>query len=413
MIGFFGILSGGGAVNSAPAAANEGKRLAVYSLGLNLSLTIAKYFLYLLTSSTALLAETVHSLSDVVGSLLVLGGISLAGIKSAKFPWGLYKAENLAALLSAGLIFISAYEIAKTIIHPSLGGLKHLDVTIAILFLMTLPIFFFFRYERERARSLNSPSLLADAENWRTDLAPLAVVTAGIAGARLTYPFLDRAAAFVVLLLVLKVGYEIARNSIRSLLDASVGEATLDEMTGIVRGFHEVSEIVSIVARNSGRFVFVGIEVRLSLKRLKEAHEVVDRMEREIRQRIPFVEKVTIHYEPERKEWLRFAVPLANRDGEISAHFGAAPFVALWDKRITDGAVLYREIVENPFVAMDKGKGIKLAEYLVGKGVDVLYSRENFNGKGPEYVFSDAEMEVKTIGSDTLQNLVDVTVKQP
>lgn len=94
-------------------------------------------------------------------------------------------------------------------------------------------------------------------------------------------------------------------------------------------------------------------------------------------------------------------------------HFGAAPFVALWDKRITDGAVLYREILENPFVAMNKGKGIKLAEYLVGKGVDVLYSRENFNGKGPEYVLSDAEIDVKTIGSDTLQNLVDVTVKQP
>lgn len=79
MIGFFGI-------SSEPAAADEGKRLAVYSLGLLLSLTIAKYFLYLLTSSAALLAETVHSLCDVVGSLLVLGGISLAEVKSEKFP---------------------------------------------------------------------------------------------------------------------------------------------------------------------------------------------------------------------------------------------------------------------------------------------------------------------------------------
>ena len=55
--------------------ANAGKRLATYSFVLNFVLTLAKYFLYLFTGSAALLAETVHSLTDVVGSLLVLGGI--------------------------------------------------------------------------------------------------------------------------------------------------------------------------------------------------------------------------------------------------------------------------------------------------------------------------------------------------
>ncbi|HBA73641.1 MAG: hypothetical protein A2X82_05470 [Geobacteraceae bacterium GWC2_55_20] len=386
--------------------ANGGGRVAAYSFGLNFVLTLAKYLLFLLTGSAALLAETVHSLTDVVGSLLVLGGIYLAGKKSAQFPWGLYKAENLAALLSAGFIFVSSYEIGCTILYPSAGSMKNLDATLVLLLLMALPIYFFSRYERKKALELNSPSLLADAENWRTDLAPLAIVMAGIAGSRFSYTFFDRIAAFVVLLLVVKAGYEIARDAARSLLDASVDNVTLENMANIVKGIPAIKKVVSLSARNSGRYIFANIEVQLSLKRLKEAHGIVDKMEQEIRQRIPNVEKVTVHYEPETKDRTRYAVMLATPDGTISEHFGAAPLVALWEIKTADGKLLFREIMENPFTTMEKGKGIKLAEFLVDRGINVLYTREDFGGKGPAYVFSDSEIEVRAADVVTLDKLV-------
>ncbi|MDD2309478.1 MAG: cation diffusion facilitator family transporter [Desulfuromonadaceae bacterium] len=392
--------------NGSQPPADKGKRLAAYSFILNFSLTLVKYLLFLLTGSASLLAETVHSLTDVLGSLLVFGGIYLAGKKSAQFPLGLYKAENLAALLSAGLILLSGYEIGRTILYPTTGGLQHLDATLAILLFMTLPIFLFSRYERRKAQELNSPSLLADAENWRTDLAPLAIVMAGIAGARFSYAYFDRIAAFAVLLLVVKAGYGIARDAVKSLLDASVDKATLEKMSQIVVGFPEVTELVSLTARNSGRYIFANIIVRLSLKRLKAAHGTIDRIDKEIRRLIPFVEKVSVHYEPEAKECLKNAAMLADREGRISDHFGAAPFVALWDKRKADGEVLSREILENPFMATEKGKGIRLAEFLVGMQIDILYTREVFSGKGPAYVFSDAEVEVRTADTATIDELV-------
>lgn len=392
--------------NGGQPAADNGKRLVAWSFGLNLLLTLAKYLLHLMTGSAALLAEAVHSLTDVVGSLMVLGGIHLAGKKSARFPWGLYKAENLAALLSAGLILVSGYEIGRTILSPSTAGMQHLDMTLALLFLMALPIILFSRYEHRVARELNSPSLMADAENWRTDLAPLAIVAAGIAGVRFSHAYLDRIAALAVLVLIVKAGFEIARDSVKSLLDASVDRGTIDTMTRIVTGFPEVSEVVSLTARNSGRYIFVDMAVRLSLKRLKEAHGTVNRMEREIRAQIPFVEKVTIHYEPAAKESLRYAALLATRGGELSEHFGAAPFVALWHERIKDGAVMARDIVKNPFLAEEKGKGIRLAEFLAAQKVDILYCREDFAGKGPVYVFSDAEIEVRNPGAGTLDELI-------
>jgi len=81
-----------------------GKGLAALSLGLNIFLTASKYLLYLFTNSSALLAETVHSLTDVIGSPMVIGGIYLSEKKSEKFPWGLYKVENIAAVFSTTYI---------------------------------------------------------------------------------------------------------------------------------------------------------------------------------------------------------------------------------------------------------------------------------------------------------------------
>jgi predicted Fe-Mo cluster-binding NifX family protein len=119
------------------------------------------------------------------------------------------------------------------------------------------------------------------------------------------------------------------------------------------------------------------------------------------------VERVIVHYEPEKKEFQRYAAPLADREGVISEHFGKAPFVALWDKRVADGATVSREILENPFSGVEKGKGIRLAEFLVTMKVDILYTREPFEGKGPEYVFADAGVEIRKTNARNLNNLME------
>ena len=385
----------------------RGKRLALYSLSLNLFFAAAKYLLYLYAGSTAVLAEAVHSLTDVVGSMLVIGGIYLAEKKSRQFPWGLYKIENLAAALSAVLIFFSAYEIASMIVRPTPLALRNLDSTMIVLLLMALLSVLFSRHEAKIAAAINSPSLMADAENWRTDLAPLAVVAAGIGGARLSFTAADSIAAAVVLVLVVKAGYGILKDSMKSLLDASVDGKTVDRMHEVVKGFPHVREPISIQARNSGRFIFVEISVNLALTRLKEAYKIALDLEKAIKDKIPFVERATIHIEPEKKEFLRYSVPLADREGVISGHFAKAPLIALWDERISDGAVVYQEFLKNPFVQLEKGKGIKLAEHLATMKIDVLYTKEIFEGKGPEYVFADAGIEIRKTDIHDLKDLMD------
>jgi predicted Fe-Mo cluster-binding NifX family protein len=185
-----------------------------------------------------------------------------------------------------------------------------------------------------------------------------------------------------------------------------VDAATLKKIQEVLAGFPQIKETVSLQARNSGRYIFVNMSLRLSLKRLKDAHEIAHAVEQEIKSRVPFVERAIIHYEPETKDYRRYAVPLAKREGTISEHFAKAPFIALWDKRV-DGTVSTPEVLENPYVSIEKGKGIKLAEFLVKKRVDIVYTKESFEGKGPEYVFSDAEVDVRKTEVKNLKDLME------
>ena len=91
----------------------DGKKIALYSTVLNFFLTLAKGGIAVISGSTAILAETIHSLTDVMGSLAVWIGIVISRKKSPTFPWGLYKVENIAAIISAFFILLMAYEVGK------------------------------------------------------------------------------------------------------------------------------------------------------------------------------------------------------------------------------------------------------------------------------------------------------------
>ena len=88
-------------------------KVALLSCLVNGFLMTAKYFLGEVSGSMALKADAVHSLADVVSSLSILGGILISDRKTKTFPFGLYKVENLVALLSSFFIFFAASEIAN------------------------------------------------------------------------------------------------------------------------------------------------------------------------------------------------------------------------------------------------------------------------------------------------------------
>jgi predicted Fe-Mo cluster-binding NifX family protein len=117
---------------------------------------------------------------------------------------------------------------------------------------------------------------------------------------------------------------------------------------------------------------------------------------------VPHVERVLVHVEAPVAPCVRYAVPLADRKGALSAHFGKAPYSALVTVRRVDRAVTNQSIVENPHVAEEKAKGLRVAEWLAAQKVDLALTREKMHGKGPEYVPRDAGIVLARTEETTL-----------
>ncbi|NWG04269.1 MAG: cation diffusion facilitator family transporter [Syntrophaceae bacterium] len=380
--------------------------IAFYSTLLNILVAGAKGILAWLSGSAALLADTIHGFSDTFASLLVLAGIWLSKRKSEAFPWGLYKVENFVALVSAGLIFFAGYEIVHYVFKPEKTLiLGHFYSSLFGLLAIILAISIFSRFEAKKAKALNSPSLRADASHWYSDIASTALVLLALLGARIGYPILDRVAALIMVGVIAKVGWDILKDSMRTLLDASVDPITLDRIRNVIRRFSQVREIKSIQARNSGRFVFVRTDLAFGIKKLAQAHELSEEIEKSILKEIPQVDQVTIHYEPVKKDFLVYALPVEEDKKRLSDHFGDAPYFYLVRISAEGHTIQEEKILRNPYVREEKGKGIKVSEWLLQNGVDSIYSRKTFDGKGPSYVFSNADVEVIITEDQTIDEI--------
>jgi cation diffusion facilitator family transporter len=220
---------------------NDGRKVAAYSAFFNILLTVIKAVLALISGSTALLSEAIHSLTDVLGNVTVFIGITISRKKSPRFPWGLYKVENIVAIISALFIFLVAYEVVKNTLLTEAKEIVNINTSALVLAIMVIPIYLFVRYEKKKAKQLNSPSLMADAQHWLTDIFSIGVVIAGLLASPF-FPYADKLAALVVIFFVLNVGYRILKNSTKSLLDASVDSETLGKIRNIVNSFTEVEE---------------------------------------------------------------------------------------------------------------------------------------------------------------------------
>jgi predicted Fe-Mo cluster-binding NifX family protein len=253
--------------------------------------------------------------------------------------------------------------------------------------------FGFSRYEIRVGTEIASPSLIADARHMWVDMLSNAAVLAGLLSSAAGFNF-DRIAAFFVVLFIAWAGGKILVDGIRVLLDASLDYATLSSAEKLILNEPQVVEIKNLMGRNSGRYKFIEADIVLKTHDFDKANFIAHRIEENIKNQIKNVDRVLIHFEPAKKENLVYTFPLKDvSQTKISPHFGEAPYFALVKVRAKDNKVVEHKVIENPFTRIKQGKGILVAEFLNKHFIDVIVTRESFEGKGPFYVFSNAAVE--------------------
>ena len=275
----------------------EKKKIAIFSIIVNFVLSVTKIIGGILSGSAALTADGVHSLSDLAASFSVLAGIVIANKKAKDFPLGLYKVENLVALISAFAIFFAGYEIAKDVFFGEPIVIKNISIALVAIIITVIITFLYSRWEKKKAIELNSPSLMADAEHVKTDFYAILVVLVGVIGQYMGYPIIEKLAVAVVVYFIFHSGWEILVDAIKVLLDASVDHETLDEVRKILEKEDMIERINQINGRNAGSYTFLYLDIDVKTDSIKEAHAYVHQLEEKIKKEMPFVEKVVTHYE--------------------------------------------------------------------------------------------------------------------
>jgi len=208
----------------------KSEKIALLSTMNNGGLSALKLVLALLSGSVALIADALHSFTDVIASLAVWIGLRISKRRSRAFPYGLYKVENLVSLITSLAIFFAGYEIVREVLTRSGGTLTHLPVTLVGVVLTIVATFAFSRYELKVGREIGSPSLIADAQHVKTDMFSSAVIFVGLAGGLVGWP-LDKPAALVVVFFIARAGWSVLSDAVRVLLDASLDFETLDTVS--------------------------------------------------------------------------------------------------------------------------------------------------------------------------------------
>jgi len=346
------------------------------------------------SGSLAVSAEVVHNLLDLLGAAAVLVGIRLAGRTSRRFPYGLYKVESMVALGLAGLVLLTGYEIGRDALLAAPRTVHAEPWMFAVLVLTTAIPLLFSHFELRAGRAARSPALIADAREYRVHAFTTGLVFVGLASQWTGWP-LDRLAAVLIVLAVLKMGWDLLADAMRVLLDASLDADTLLQIRRVIEADPMVTGVNWVTGRNAGRYRFVETGLALRATSRRKVESAVQRIEAAVRDAIPHLERVLVQVEPAGSPQVRYAVPLAAADGPVSAHFGEAPYFAILTLQRDDRSVVERQLAVNPFRDVERGKGLRVAEWLVAQKVDVVLSRETLQGKGPAYVFRDAGIELR------------------
>jgi len=363
------------------------RKIATYSVFVNLFLSVLKISTGLLSGSKALVADGIHSVSDLAASLSVLAGIFISSLRVKGFPYGIYKVENFVSIASAFAIFFAGYEIMREVFISG-KGMEIVNIWIAVFgVVLTIAITFLFsRYEYRRGKELSSPSLIADSKHVRADMFSAAVVLAGIIGNYFGFPVAEKVAVVIVCAFIFKSGFEILLDSVKVLLDVSIDRETLERIRELMES-HPMVEVKSIIGRNSGSYKFVEADIGVSTNDLSAAHRIAHEIEAEVLKDIPSIEKIVIHFEPEKPERVNVAV-LTDDEKHISYEFGKCRKLYIFSVDMRKQKILGRKVIENPFLELKRGRGIELVEFLSTKRVNCLILSSLPGSKGVMYALS-------------------------
>lgn len=275
----------------------------------NVLLTILKGVVGFISGSKALLADAAHSASDIVGSVVVLFGIRIAMKPADKeHPYGHGKAENIASIIVALILIVVGIEIAITSAKVFFGETPIVPGKIALIAIAISLVVkeILFQYKYRLGKKINSIALISEAWHHRSDALSSAAALLGVGatmlGAHFNISFLiysDAVAGVVVSLIVIKVGYSLAKDSSLVMMEQVLSKEGSKKFEDTVAQVEGVLKTDEILARNHGHYVIIDIKVSVNpLLSVEEGHSIGKQAKKALMDSHKEVKDVLVHINP-------------------------------------------------------------------------------------------------------------------
>jgi len=340
------------------------RRVTLLGAAVNVSLTVLKAVAGVLAGSSVMVADAVHSLSDLVSDGVALWALRAgAAPPDEDHPYGHGRFETIATVGLAGLLISAGLGIAwdawtrfGEASEPGALALWAAVVSIVakeVLYQVTVRV----------GRTYDSPLVVANAWHHRTDAMSSIAALLGILGARAGFPILDPVAALAVGGLVLHVGVKLLRGAAREMTDASLGRELLAAMQKEIVHLPGVVSLHNLRARRMGSRVLVDVHIEVAgATTVSDGHQVAERVRSRIHELYPDVSEVLVHVDPEDDETLEPGEALAAPREDIEAAIRARAAHVEGVRGVSHIAVHYLRQRVAAQVAITVDEGLRVGE---------------------------------------------------
>jgi cation diffusion facilitator family transporter len=288
--------------DEAPEREAATKRSTWVSVAVNLSLTVAQVAAGLFSGSQGLIADGVHSLSDLVADFVVLFAVHHSQkAPDADHHYGHRRYENAASLVLGGLllavgigmVWAAAHKLQAPESIPTVHAMALWAALGALVVKEGL-----FRYMLAVAERVRSSLLVANAWHARSDAASSLVVALGIGGNLLGYGLLDPIAALIVGFLVGKMGWGFLWDALHDLTDRAASEEEVKRIADEILATPGVHGLHDLKTRRTGDLILVDVHLEIDgTLTVAEGHDIACAVRKNVMERHPVLNLMT-HVDP-------------------------------------------------------------------------------------------------------------------
>jgi len=282
------------------------KSVTYLSIVINVALTVVKVVIGLLSGSLALLADGIHSLSDMATDVVVLLGLRLSSKEpDQSHPYGHGRAETF----SAGLVALILIVVGGAMIYYAILAVARDEITtprLGVLIAATFSIAakeWLYRVTQKAAIRSNSPALYANAWHHRSDAFSSVAVVIGFISLKFGFGHGDQTAAAAVGLMIILVGVRVIGDCMRELTESAIDADTIEHIKQIINSESSIRHWHKLRTRTVGREVFLDLHILVDPDlNVAAAHQISESLENALDEQITRPVNITVHIEPDTPE---------------------------------------------------------------------------------------------------------------